>query len=266
MYRYDHVRGTGDPAFRLPVGGGDSRGIWSDEKHFWIVDDEHVYAVTYRGFRQQDADISITEPSQPKGIWTDGTTMRVGNKGTSNSTLLAYDLSDGSRSDSDFTLNDSNDDPVAMWSDGDHIWVCDDADGTLYAYQMDATRALSLANVRLLDSDNAHPTGIWSNGKLMWVADKSDDKLYAYKWPLMTRHETRDIPLDSGNGNPGNIWSDSEQIWVFDTTRQNAYAHSLDDGVRQQSQEFRPAPQKRPLQRRHDRPSSARLGAGHPGR
>ena len=245
VYRYDYFLNTAEEAFRLPVGSGDPKGIWSDGKHFWIVDDDddHVYAVTYEGFRRQDADISITEPNQPKGLWTDGTTMWVGNKEGSDSTLLAYNLSDGSRLDSDFTLNESNDDPVAMWSDGAHIWVCDDADGILYAYQMNATRALDLSKLRLLDSENAHPTGIWSNGRLMWVADKSDDKLYAYDWPTMTRNATRDIPLDSGNDNPGNIWSNGQHIWVFDRSRKNAYAYSLDDGVRQRSQEFRPAPQ-----------------------
>ena len=89
VYMYDIGRDTSTPAFRLPVGSGDPRGIWSDEKHFWIVDDDddHVYAVTYDGFRQQGADISITEPAQPKGIWTDGTTMWVGNKEASNGTL-----------------------------------------------------------------------------------------------------------------------------------------------------------------------------------
>ena len=245
VYRYDYFLRTGGPAFRLPIGSGDPKGIWSDEKHFWIVDDDddHVYAVTYEGFRQQDDDIPITEPSQPKGIWTDGTTMWVGNKETSNGTLFAYNLSDGSRADSDFTLDDSNDDPVAMWADGSHIWVCDWADGTLYAYQMNESRALDPSKSRLLDSDNAHPTGIWSDGDVMWVADKSDDKLYAYEWPQMTRQETLDIPLDSGNDNPGNIWSDGVHMWVLDRTRENAYAYSLDDGVRQRSQEFRPAPQ-----------------------
>ncbi len=245
VYRYDYTPRTGGPAFRLPVGSGDPKGIWSDEKQFWIVDEDdgHVYAVTYEGFRLQDDDISITETSQPKGIWTDGTTMWVGNKGSVRSALLAYDLSDGSRSSLDYILTNTNDDPVAMWSDGAHIWVCDDSDGLLYAYEKDAIGAYSQANLKTLDSDNAHPTGMWSDGTLMWVSDKSDDKLYAYEWPLMIRHATRDITLHSANNNPGNIWSDGEHIWVFDRSRDNAFAYSLDDGVRQQSQDFRPAPQ-----------------------
>ena len=244
-YRYDYSQKTGDPAFRLPIGSGDPKGIWSDEKLFWIVDDDddHVYAVVYDGFRLQDADISITGTTQPSGLWTDGTTMWVGNKGVVHDTLLAYNLSDGSPTSPNYFLTDANEDPVAMWSDGVHIWVCDADDGLLYAYEMDAIGAHSQANLKTLDSDNAHPTGIWSDGTLMWVSDKSDDKLYAYEWPLMTRHETRDIPFHSANGDPGNIWSDGEHIWVFDRTRKNAFAYNLDDGARQQSQDFRPAPQ-----------------------
>ena len=244
-YRYDYSQKTGDPAFRLPIGSGDPKGIWSDEKLFWIVDDDddHVYAVVYDGFRLQDADVSITGATQPAGLWTDGTTMWVGNKGVVHETLLAYNLSDGSPTTPNYFLTDANEDPVAMWSDGVHIWVCDADDGLLYAYEMDAIGAHSQANLKTLDSDNAHPTGIWSDGTLMWVSDKSDDKLYAYEWPLMTRHETRDIPFHSANDDPGNIWSDGEHIWVFDRSRKNAFAYSLDDGVRQQSQDFRPAPQ-----------------------
>ena len=245
VYRYDYVRDTSDPAFRLPVGSGDPKGIWSDEKHFWIVDDDddHVYAVTYEGFRQQGADISISGTTEPTGAWTDGTTIWVGNKGVTHDTLLAYDLSDGSPTNPNFFLTDNNEDPVAMWSDDAHIWVCDADDGLLYAYETDQIGAYSPSNLKALASGNANPTGIWSDGDVMWVADKSDDKLYAYEWPQMTRHETRDISLASGNGNPGNIWSDGVHIWVFDRTRKNAYAYSLDDGVRQRSQEFRPAPQ-----------------------
>lgn len=245
LYVYDFLTETGQPAVRLPWGNRDPKGIWSDGHLFWVVDDDddHVYALVQAGFRRKGDDISISEPTQPKGIWTDGTTMWVGNKGASNSTLISYNLSDGSRSDADFTLNDSNDDPVAMWADGTNIWVLDDADGMLYAYLTNSTRLLDLSRIRILDSANADPTGIWSNGRLMWVSDKSDDKLYAYQWPSMARRESRDIALESGNDSPGNIWSDGEHIWVLDTADRIAYAYSLEDGVRQRSQEFRPAPQ-----------------------
>ncbi len=245
LYRYDFVGETGHPAVRLPLGSGDPKGIWSDGDLFWIVDDDddHVYALVEEGFRLQDADIPLTGITQPTGLWTDGTTMWVGNKGVTNDTLLAYNLSDGSRTTPNYFLTDANEDPVAMWSDGAHIWVCDADDGLLYAYEKDAIGAHSPTNLKALHSDNAHPTGMWSDGTLMWVADKSDDKLYAYEWPLMTRHETRDIPFHSANDDPGNIWSDGKHIWVFDRSRKNAFAYSLDDGVRQQSQDFRPAPQ-----------------------
>lgn len=244
LYRYDRVENTRSKALRLPEGSSDPRGVWSDGKLFWVVDDSdnHVYALVQEGFRQKNHDIPTTEPAQPKGIWTDGTTMWVTDKQTDSAALLSYNLSTGSRSDTDYTLSSSNDDPVAMWSDGSHIWVLDDGEDLLYAYLMNSFRALDLSKLKLLHSDNAHPTGIWSNGRIMWVADKSDDKLYAYHWPSMTREASRDIRLHSDNGNPRNIWSDGEHIWVLDLTDTNVYAYDLETGQRNRSQEFRPVP------------------------
>ena len=244
VYRYDLAADTASRGFRFPIGNKHARGIWSDGKRFWIVDDDddHVYSVIYEGFRREDADIAITEPTDPKGIWTDGTTMWVADPQTPTSKLLSYNMSDGSRSDEDFTLVNYNSDPVAMWSDGSHIWVLDDEDDTLYAYLMGPGRTLDLAASQTLDPENAHPTGIWSNGRTMWVADDSDLKLYAYRWPAMTRRASRDISLHEWNGDPHNIWSDGEHIWVLDVHDENAYAYNLKTGERVPDQEFRPIP------------------------
>ncbi len=248
LYRYYYTgfgSTQGGQDFRVPLGNGDPMGLWGNGEVFWMVDDEddHVYAMIHKDFRHSGDDIDIDDVTDPKGIWTDGDTMWVSYSTASNGALLAYNLSTGARdSAKDFTLASTNDSPVAMWSDGTHIWVSEEDGRTLYAYSLDGSGTYSAVHSRVLPIDNADPTGFWSNGDLTWVADATDDKIYAYDASTFFRSSDHDIDLDTGNSDPGNIWSDGNTIWVFDTADKNAYAYSLRTGNRKRSEEFRPVP------------------------
>ena len=248
LYRYYYTglgSTRGGQEFRLPLGNGDPMGLWGNGEVFWMVDDEddHVYAMIHKDFRHSGDDIDIDDVTDPRGIWTDGDTMWVSYSTASTGAVLAYSLSTGSRdSAKDLTLADTNESPVAMWSDGTHIWVGEEDGRTLYAYSLDNSGAYSAIHSRVLPIDNADPSGFWSNGDLTWVADATDDKIYAYDASTFFRSSDRDIDLDTGNSDPGNIWSDGNTMWVFDTADKNAYAYSMRTGNRKRTEEFRPVP------------------------
>ena len=74
--------------------------------------------------------------------------------------------------------------PVALWSDGVTIWVSDDQDDKLYAYDLaTGDRAAGLDFETLAPAGNSSPKGIWSDGATMWVADNEDRLMYRYPMP-----------------------------------------------------------------------------------
>ena len=110
------------------------------------------------------------------------------------------------------------------------MWVADDNDNKLYAYNL-VTKARDAAkDFNTLDAaGNTHPQDIWSDGITMWVVDYDDDKLYAYNLVTKTRDAAKDVnTLDAaGNNQPVGLWSDGGTVWVSDRDDDNIYAYSL---------------------------------------
>ena len=151
--------------------------------------------------------------SDPYGIWSDGTTVWVGDQ--TDDKLYAYRLSDGTRDDGrDINLPNVNDGPSGIWSDGTTIWVADIARSKLYAYrQSDGTRDDGLDIDTLLAAGNTVPEGIWSDGTTIWVANWLDSNVYAYRLSDGLRESGRDITLTARNTVPWGIWSDATTMW-----------------------------------------------------
>ena len=64
------------------------------------------------------------------------------------------------------------------------MWVADDWDEKLYAYDMMSKERVPDKDFNTLKSaGNGGPEGIWSDGTTMWVADDWDEKIYAYNMP-----------------------------------------------------------------------------------
>ena len=61
-----------------------------------------------------------------------------------------------------------NGNPTGIWSDGTTMWVADERDDKLYAYNTDGTRDSSKDFNTLLAAGNLNPWGIWSDGTTMW--------------------------------------------------------------------------------------------------
>ena len=64
------------------------------------------------------------------------------------------------------------------------MWVVDNADDKIYAYNL-GTKARDAAKDLngLVAAGNNNPRGLWSDGVTMWISDNTDDKIYAYPLP-----------------------------------------------------------------------------------
>ena len=126
-----------------------------------------------------------------------------------------------------------NDDPTGIWSDRTTLWVADNNDAKIYAYQLsDGAQEPDKDFDTLAAAGNDYPTGIWSDGVTMWVADYDDAKLYAYTLSNGMRDISKEFTLDPDNDTPTGIWSDRTTLWVGDDWNNKLYAYTLSDGIR----------------------------------
>ena len=179
--------------------------------------------------------------TSPFGIWSNGTTIWVGD--SIDDKLYAYNT-DGTRdSGRDFnTLGAaSNNLPRGIWSDGATMWVADSDGDKIYAYQMsDQTRDTSKEFNTLSGASNNYPTGIWSDGDTIWVADILNDKIYAYRMSDKERDASKDFNTLGGAGNhdPTGIWSDGATMWVADSNDGKIYAYRMSDQTHDIGRDF----------------------------
>ena len=111
--------------------------------------------------------------------------------------------------------------PFGIWSDGVTMWVADEANAKLYAYDT-ATKARVPGRDfdTLIAAGNRRPNGIWSDGAIMWVADSVDGKLYAYNMPVLDNADLRGITVDG------------ERVAGFDPAV-TGHSHRVDEGATQ---------------------------------
>ena len=184
--------------------------------------------------------LSNANNRNPRGIWSDGTNMWVGD--ADDNKLYAYDLATKERvpaQDFDTLSAADNRNPSGMWSDGTTLWVADLTNDKLYAYSL-ATKEHLPAKDFALPASNRDPNGIWSDGATMWVADDGDDKLYAYDLATRARttNEDFDTLTNAGNTDPRGIWSDGTTMWVGDSGDDKLYAYSLATKERLPAKDF----------------------------
>ena len=195
--------------------------------------------------RDPDEDFDTLDDAgndNPRGIWSDGTTMWVVDDGDSK--IYAYILNTKARdSAKDFNTLDAagNDSPTGIWSDDTTMWVADGSDDKLYAYNMATKARDSDKDFNTLENaENERPEGIWSDGTTMWVADASDDKIYAYSMDSKARVSSKDFNTleNAENERPEGIWSDGTTMWVADYSDDKIYAYNLSTKARVSSKDF----------------------------
>ena len=133
-----------------------------------------------------------------------------------------------------------NERPRGMCSNGTTIWILDDGDDKIYAYNTDGSRDSSNDFNTLTAAGNEHPDGLWCDSTNMWVSDTDDDKIYAYLITNKERQPSQDFnTLDAaGNRNPLSIWSDGTTMWVTDVDDTKLYAYLMSNKTRDASKDF----------------------------
>ena len=139
----------------------------------------------------------------------------------------------------DLTLNAS---PRGIWSDETTMWVTDQVDAKIYAYNMatmsrDAGKEFNTLHA----AGNRAPGGIWSDRMTMWVADQTDGKIYAYSMATKARDAGKDF--DNLNAvvnlsSLGGLWSDGTTMWVADVGAEKIHAFDLSTKHRDSAKEF----------------------------
>ena len=128
-----------------------------------------------------------------------------------------------------------------LWSDGTTMWVNDNTDDKIYAYNL-ATKARDSAKDfnTLAAAGNTSPGGLWSDGTTMWVTDSRDDKIYAYNLATKARDSAKDFNtlVAAGNTVPVGLWSDGTTMWVTDQTDGKIYAYDLATKARDSAKDF----------------------------
>ena len=106
-------------------------------------------------------------------------------------------------------LAEGNTAPVALWSDGDILWVADFWEQYVYAYDLAAGDRVPASDI---DVEGLYPSGLWGDEETLWVLNYTGG-LFAYSLATGAPDEPADIAsVGSGVG----LWSDGETLWVTD--------------------------------------------------
>ena len=129
-------------------------------------------------------------------------------------------------------LHPDNDLPTGIWSDGETLWVLENAASgadRVFAYDLVTGERTPEAEFEL-ERRNRFAHGIWSDGELVWVADSGQDLLFAYRLATGERLEGRDIGLGDRNRDPRGIWSDGETLYVLDSVKDAVFVYDVETG------------------------------------
>ena len=194
------------------------------------------------GSRDNSNDFVLASVSDyPLQIWSDGTTMWVGDAGADK--VFAYKMSDGSRdSGKDIDLGADNfTQMVSMAADGTTMWISDQFIlnyGKLYAYNMSTRQRDSGKDITLDPNTNRSTGGLWTDGTTMYVADGWDGKIYGYTLATGQRDTNKEITLDTEHGAPTGLWSDGTTMWASDYSDNKVYAYKMSDGSRDSAKDY----------------------------
>ena len=166
-----------DADIALAGDNGDARGIWSDGDAVWVLDGraDSLFAYDLATGRLLAEYALAGDNADPQDVWSDGVTIWVSDHGAKR--LFAYRLPvlegpaaedaepqdlerirDEEFGESRELTSASNNSPRGIWSDGDVMYVADEADGRVYTYNIpdaiDARLAtLTLSGVDIGDFD-----------------------------------------------------------------------------------------------------------------
>ncbi len=120
--------------------------------------------------------------------------------------------------------------PEGIATDGQTIWIVDDATNRVQRYDEAALRrsgSQAKSSQFALNSQNQNPTGITTDGEFLWVVDASSDKVFIYDLAGQLLNSWR---LDPENKDPAGLTINAEgnRMWVVDAMDDRVYVYSLD--------------------------------------
>ena len=132
-------------------------------------------------------------------------------------------------SDRDLHLTNGNFDPAGIWCNGETMYVLDDGDRRIYAYNMATGTPDGNLGFELHD-DHDRPRGVFASPDTMWVAGRGGP-IYAYTIQTGTsygqRDETKEFVADTDDGYPSGIWSDGSLMWVVNYVDEEVFAFDV---------------------------------------
>ena len=119
--------------------------------------------------------------------------------------------------------------PEGIATDGQSIWIVDDATNHVQRYDEAALRrsgSQARSSQFNLDAQNQTPKGITTDGEFLWVVDSSSDRVYVYDLAGKLLNSWR---LDPANSEPTGLTINAEgnKMWVVDSDDDRVYVYSL---------------------------------------
>ena len=220
-------------------------GLWSDgESMMTISRTTNTLHVFDMETKKQQSTFALARPSYQgsytsasRGLWSNGEILWVlyreidSWKPHENNLLYAYSLETRARlPDEDILFPDEWGSPVALWIDGERMYLPTFWD-ILYIYTFPG--ASDVASVEYDSGFDERPSestrAIWSDGTTLWMALR-DAWVRAYD-----ADSGRRIPgLDfrTGPQEPRGLWSDGRTMWVIDVSRGYPQAYSMLENAR----------------------------------
>ena len=95
--------------------------------------------------------------------------------------IFGYVVKSNSRTPRTYVLQDGNNDPTGIWASGHIMWVADEVDNKLYAYEMHPTQAHMPE--KDVNGITGNPAGIWSDYDQIYILDSVDYDISGYEMP-----------------------------------------------------------------------------------
>ena len=168
--------------------------------------------------------------SSMKGVWSDGDTLYVltADRSWTNprGKVFAYSLSDGSRQKSmDISLPGDNAHPAGLTGRDGIIYVADNRDRKVYAYNMETRRRQSGDDINGIDTLRKEITDLWTDGDTVWVSYWLSGFIRAYDMDTGERNPGLDVQLARENAGPTGIDSDGFNLWALDQVNDTIYGY-----------------------------------------
>ena len=193
--------------------------IWSNDTTFLILDsfDDKIYAY----------EVGETF-SGPSGVWIDrGDTMFVIDNEDDSTYAYDFDTTDYN-STLDFALSPDNGDGAGITGYGSYVYVADEQDGFIYAYERLGHAQISAGDY---SANLTRPRAVYADGRTMYVIDGNHLKGF----DMFTKELIVDVSDDglfmcSGNLYPTGMAVDGTTLLVIDAGAEKVFAYTASGG------------------------------------